>query len=184
MGVGCFSLAAILCLTSIGCAQGSVVCGETECAPTDGGCCDDGHTAMKCMANEEACLSSLGMWFPLGRPWPDQTLMRCGDQHCVNEPGSTGCCDRGRGYKCSQSQHRCISREGLWHEGPLLPLRNQTCGKSKCEAGFGFVGCCDRGGGWLCEKSKSDCVNKAGVYRYRCTYSSLRHAPQTPTGVL
>ena len=146
----------------------SVICGESECGATDGGCCDDG-TSTECMATEDKCLESLGMWFPLGRPWPDQTLMRCGDTSCVHEPGSTGCCDRGRGFFCSQSKKRCVGRDGLWHEGPMEPSPELTCGRQEnvCPAGgFSFVGCCDRGGGWVCEKSKKDCVNKAGIYRY------------------
>ena len=140
-----------------------VMCGKTRCNEWEhGGCCDDGYD-LKCVKDEDACLAQLGMWFPGGRVAPDEATMRCGDKSCAHEPGSTGCCDRGRGYKCAQSKKRCVGRNGLWHEGPL-PLRNITCGLDQCDPGRSYVGCCDRGGGWICEQSKADCVAKHGIF--------------------
>lgn len=144
--------------------DGSVLCGETLCGAGQTGCCDDGYD-LHCMGGEDACLDAhAGMWFEGGRLFPDAATMKCGDKSCADEKGSTGCCDRGRGYRCAQSKKRCVARNGLWREGPVEPTTGNTCGQSVCPPGRSYVGCCDRGGGWLCEPSKYDCVHKDGIF--------------------
>ena len=144
--------------------DGSVLCGEKLCGAGQTGCCDDGYD-LHCMGGEDACLDAhAGMWFEGGRLFPDAATMKCGDKSCADEKGSTGCCDRGRGYRCAQSKKRCVARNGLWREGPVEPTTGNTCGQSVCPPGRSYVGCCDRGGGWLCEPSKYDCVHKDGIF--------------------
>ena len=150
---------------SVAAEVGDVICGEKYCAVGLSGCCDNGYD-LSCSKNEEACLNNLGMWFPGSRASPEAGTMRCGDKSCKHEPGSMGCCDRGRGYKCAQSKKRCISRGGLWNEGIMTSMGDDdVCGRDKCDGGRSFVGCCDRGAGWLCEQSKYDCSHKDGIFR-------------------